>query len=202
VVTDGVLEVSGQGERFGEERLRQTLVGASSHGLSTQRLEAALHGFTAGELDDDAAILAVGPTLHASEPAAAEDRDLIERLYAAFERRDPEELAAICDAAMEFFPVGTAEAIGRTAPYIGAAGLREYLTDADRAWEELRVAPMVVERRGSSLLVRGRVYVRSRELGIRDMPIAWIWDVADGLVVRGEVFTDPEMAELRFAAVA
>jgi serine phosphatase RsbU (regulator of sigma subunit)/ketosteroid isomerase-like protein len=202
VVTDGVLEVSGQGERFGEERLRQTLVGASSPGLSTQRLEAALHGFTAGELDDDAAILAVGPTLSESEPVAVEDVELIERLYTAFEHRDPEELAAICDAAMEFFPVGTAEAIGRTAPYVGAAGLREYLNDADRAWEELRVTPMVVVRRGDSLLVRGRVYVRSRELGIRDMPIAWIWDVAEGLIVRGEVFNDPEMAELRFATAA
>ena len=103
---------------------------------------------------------------------------------------------------MEFFPVGTAEAIGRTAPYVGAPGLREYLADAERAWEELRITPMVVDRRGDSLLVRGRAYVRSRELGIRDMPVAWIWEVDEGLFVRGEVFNDPEMAEQRFTAAA
>ena len=202
VVTDGVIEVSGPEERFGEQRLRETLAGTSSPGLATQTLEAALHGFTAGELDDDAAILAVGPTAIDSEPVAAEDFELIERLFGAFEHRDPEEIDAVCGDEMEFFPVGTAEAVGRSAPYVGPAGLREYFADADRAWEELRVTPNVVERRGGSLLVRGRVYVRSRELGIRDMPIAWIWDVSDGLVVRGEVFTDPEMAIQRFAAAA
>ena len=60
----------------------------------------------------------------------------------------------------------------------------------------------MIERRGGSLLVRGRVYVRSRELGIRDIPTAWIWDVADGRFVRGEVFRDPEQAALRLAALS
>ena len=54
-----------------------------------------------------------------------------------------------------------------------------------------------IERHGGQLLVRGRVYVRSRELGIRDVPIAWIWEVAGGRFVRGEVFPDPEQAVLR-----
>lgn len=202
VVTDGVIEVSGPRERFGDERLRRTLAGASSPGLATQMLEAELHGFTEGALDDDAAILALGPTAIQGELAAAADVELIERLYTAFERRDLEEIDDLCDDSMEFFPVGTAEVIGRTAPYVGPDGLREYLTDADRAWEELRISPSVIERRGDSLLVRGRVYARSRELGIRDVPIAWIWDLADARFVRGEVFNDPAMAEQRFAAAA
>ena len=58
----------------------------------------------------------------------------------------------------------------------------------------------MVERRGGSLLVRGRVYARSRQLGIRDVPVAWIWDLADGRFVRGEVFRDPEEAVRRLAA--
>jgi serine phosphatase RsbU (regulator of sigma subunit)/ketosteroid isomerase-like protein len=200
VVTDGVLEVSGPQDRFGEERLRRTVAGASSPGMATQMLEAELHQFTDGELDDDAAILAVGPVPTRGELAAAGDVELIERLYEAFERRDLERIHGLCDDAMEFFPVGTAEAIGRTAPYVGPDGLREYLADADRAWEELRISPNVIERRGDSLLVRGRVYARSRELGIRDIPIAWIWELNGERFVRGEVFTDPAMAELRFAA--
>lgn len=127
---------------------------------------------------------------------------LVERLYDAFNRRDPEGIAAVCDEGMEFFPVVTAEAVGRDAPYVGPAGLRDYLVDAARVWEELLITPSEVEQRGDRLLVRGRVYARSRELGIRDMPVAWIWEARDGRIVRGEVFPDPEHAIERFVTAS
>ncbi|HYG97312.1 MAG TPA: SpoIIE family protein phosphatase [Solirubrobacterales bacterium] len=200
VVTDGVTDVGGGEGRFGEERLRAVLAGVSSPALATQRIEGALHEFTAGELDDDAAIIAIAPATADVEPAPAPESGLVERLYTAFNRRDPEEIAAVCDERMEFFPIGTAEQVGRTAPYIGPAGLHEYLVDVDHAWDELLITPKVVESHGGSLLVRGRVYARSRRLGIRDMPVAWIWDVAGGRLVRGEVFRDPEEAVRRLAA--
>jgi len=201
VVTDGVTDAEGADGRFGEPRLHAEIAGLSSPAVTAQKLEGALHEFTEGSLDDDAAIIAVGPAASGSEPAPEADQALVERLYEAFNRRDPEEITALCSESMGFFPVGTAEALGRDAPYVGPAGLREYLDDVERVWEELRISPSVVERRGGSLLVRGRVYARSRELGIRDMPIAWIWDVADGRVTRGEVFIDPEQAVLRLAAL-
>ena len=191
VITDGVTECSGAAGRFGEERLHKALAGVSSPALAAAALEGALTDFSAGELDDDAAILAIAPTAAAGEPALSTDQHLVERLFEAFNRRDAEEIVAVCDEAMEFFPVGTAEAVGRTAPYVGPSGLHDYLGDVDRAWEELLITPTAVERRSGSLLVRGRVYVRSRELGIRDVPMAWIWDVADGRFTRGEVFPDP-----------
>ena len=202
VVTDGVTDCGGAEGRFGEQRLHEVLMGVSSPALAAQRLEGALHGFSAGNFDDDAAILAVAPMLAPAEPAPAEDRELVERLFEAFNRRDAEEIVALCDKALDFCPVGTAEAVGRTAPYVGPDGLRDYLGDVDRAWEELLVTPTAVERRSGSLLVRGRVYVRSRELGIRDVPMAWVWDVANGRFVRGEVFPDPEQALLRLAPSA
>jgi ketosteroid isomerase-like protein len=127
---------------------------------------------------------------------------LIKRLYEAFNRRDSEEIVAVCDEELEFFPVVTAEAIGRDAPYVGPEGLRAYLVDVAEVWEELRINPSELERRGDTLLVRGRVYARSREQGIRDLPVAWIWQVSGDRFVRGEVFPDPEQAAVRFAAVA
>lgn len=130
------------------------------------------------------------------------DSELVERLYEAFNRRDPEGIAAVCDEEMEFFPVVTAEAVGRDAPYVGPAGLRDYLADAAKAWEELLITPSRIEQRGERLLVRGRVYARSRELGIRDMPVAWIWEVRDGRIVRGEVFPDVEHAFEHFTAAS
>jgi serine phosphatase RsbU (regulator of sigma subunit)/ketosteroid isomerase-like protein len=199
VITDGVTESTGAEERFGEERLRAALAGVSSPALAVQKVEGALNAFSAGPLDDDAAILAIAPTPVGAQPASAADRKLVDRLFEAFNRRDAEEIEAVCDPALEFFPVGTAEAVGRTAPYVGPAGLHDYLTDVDRAWEELLITPTAVEKHNGALLVRGRVHVRSRELGIRDVPMAWVWDVAGGRFTRGEVFPDPDQALLRLA---
>ncbi|HET6997833.1 MAG TPA: SpoIIE family protein phosphatase [Solirubrobacterales bacterium] len=202
VVTDGVIEAAGEEGRFGEWRLHAELSNLSSPAIAVQKLEGALHAFTSGRLEDDAAILAVGPAAVGVEPASSEDRELVDRLFEGFNRRDADQIAAVCDDGLEFFPVGTAEAVGRTAPYVGPAGLHEYLRDVEQVWEDLRIVPSLVERRGNSLLVRGRVYARSRELGIRDMPVAWIWDLAGDQFVRGEIFIDPEQAVLRLAASA
>jgi ketosteroid isomerase-like protein len=125
--------------------------------------------------------------------------ELIERLYDCFNRRDEAGLVELCNEKMEFFPVVTAEAVGRDAPYRGPAGLRDYLDDVAQVWEELQINPSAMEQRGDCVLVRGRVYARSRELGIRDVPIAWVWEVRHGRVARGEVFPDPEQAIARFA---
>jgi serine phosphatase RsbU (regulator of sigma subunit)/ketosteroid isomerase-like protein len=197
VVTDGVTEMVGDGERFGEERLCAQLEGISSPALAAQQIEGALHEFGGGTLDDDAAIIAIAPASLGIELAPERERELVERLFEAFNRRDPEEIVALCDQGMGFFPVGTAAELGRTAPYVGPDGLREYLRDVDRAWDELLISPKVVEKRGGSLLVRGRAYARSRHLGIRDVPVAWIWDLAGDRFVRGEVFRDLDEAAAR-----
>jgi len=60
-VTDGIVEAGGATERFGEARLRAELSGSSSPAASVSKLEGALDLFTAGDLDDDAAALAVTP---------------------------------------------------------------------------------------------------------------------------------------------
>jgi serine phosphatase RsbU (regulator of sigma subunit)/ketosteroid isomerase-like protein len=201
VVTDGVTETVGDGERFGEERLCAQLEGLGSPALAAQRIEGALHEFGGGTLDDDAAIIAIAPASLGIEPASERERELVERLFEAFNRRDPEEIVALCDEGMGFFPVGTAAELGRTAPYVGPDGLREYLRDVDRAWDELLISPKVVEKRGGSLLVRGRAYARSRHLGIRDVPVAWIWDLAGDRFVRGEVFRDLDEAAARLTTL-
>jgi ketosteroid isomerase-like protein len=128
------------------------------------------------------------------------EAELISALFDCFNRRDEEGIRALCDERMAFFPVGTAEAVGREAPYVGPAGLRDYLRDVDAVWEELQIVSSEQEFNGPVALVRGRVYARSRELGIRDFPIGWIWEIRGRRFVRGEVFPDPEQAVSRFEA--
>jgi sigma-B regulation protein RsbU (phosphoserine phosphatase) len=69
LITDGVTEASGALGRFGEERLRSELSGASNPAQAVQRLEGALHSFTDGTPDDDAAILAIARTSEGPGPA-------------------------------------------------------------------------------------------------------------------------------------
>lgn len=129
---------------------------------------------------------------------ASEHEQLIERLFEAFNQRDSAAIVSLCDPEMEFFPV-TAQAVGREAPYTGPDGLDAYLADVADVWEELAVRATKVESLGARLMVRGRVYVRSRERGIRDLPAAWLWELREGRFVRGEVFVDPEQAEAVFS---
>lgn len=71
LVTDGIIEASGDGGRFGEERLRAELAGSSNPAHAVQRLEGALRAFTDGALDDDVAVLAVSRSPSDSAPLAA-----------------------------------------------------------------------------------------------------------------------------------
>jgi ketosteroid isomerase-like protein len=126
-------------------------------------------------------------------------RERVERLFEAFNRRDPAEIIDLCDEEMEFY-AATADEVGRNEPYVGLEGLSAYLNDVATVWEDLLITPKQVERRqDGSLLVRGRVYLRSRALGIRDMPTAWIWDLRGDRFVRGRVFIDPEEAVRQFS---
>lgn len=123
--------------------------------------------------------------------------ELVIRLFEAFNQRDADVIGTLCDPDMRFL-APTANAVGHDGPYIGPDGLHEYLADVVRSWEELLITSGTIEQRGDQVLVRGRVYVRSHELGIRDMPVAWIWQLRNGRFVRGEVFPDPEVALARF----
>jgi serine phosphatase RsbU (regulator of sigma subunit)/ketosteroid isomerase-like protein len=196
VITDGVTDARGNSERFGEPRLRRELQGVAGVAPATQRLEVALQSFSHGDQEDDAAIVAIAPAPSARQPAAAAERELVERLFDAFNRRDGEEIVELCDERMEFFATGTAEAIGRHVPYVGPAGLQQYLRDVEDAWDELLITPSVVETRNGNggVMVFGRVYARSRLLGIRDIPVAWTWELRGDQFVRGEVFPDPDQA--------
>ena len=68
MITDGIIEAEGTDGRFGEERLRAQLAGAGNPAHAVQRLEVALHSFTAGALDDDAAILAIARSGESARP--------------------------------------------------------------------------------------------------------------------------------------
>jgi ketosteroid isomerase-like protein len=126
-------------------------------------------------------------------------RELVQELFDALSRRSEEGISELCDERIEFVPL--AEVLGgRSEPYVGRAGVRRFLEDVERTWEELRLSAGEVLVRGNSILVIGRVYARSRESGMRDFPAAWIWRLRQGRIDYGRVYPDAAAALEAFAA--
>jgi len=113
----------------------------------------------------------------------------IARLYQGLNRRSLVDIESLCHPEIELDLV-TGHLSGRDGPYRGYAGLRDYIEDVERIWDELLVTPRHIAIRDGGLVVFGRVYGRSRTLGIRDLPTIWLWEQRDSRFLRGSIITD------------
>jgi ketosteroid isomerase-like protein len=107
--------------------------------------------------------------------------------------RDLERVEAVLDPDVVFVAV-TGGLIGRTEPYRGHEGMREYFTDVARIWDELVLTPREFEEVGDAILVTGRVSARSPSRMISGST-GWVWRVRDGLVVYVRVYASAAEAK-------
>jgi ketosteroid isomerase-like protein len=114
------------------------------------------------------------------------DIEVVQAVFAAFAARDLEAVLALADPGIEFTAV-TGEHAGRTEPYHGHEGLRQYFRDVAALWEELRLTPREFRQVGHRILVTGKVSARSPGRIVAGST-GWIWRVRDGKVVYGQVF--------------
>jgi ketosteroid isomerase-like protein len=112
--------------------------------------------------------------------------DIVRQVFEAFARRDAPALLAHCDPDIVFRPP-TGRLAGRDEPYRGHEGLRAYLADVGRVWQELRSEPDEYIELGDLVLCTGRVYAWGVGRVI-DAPAGWVWRLRDGLVVEGTVY--------------
>ena len=112
--------------------------------------------------------------------------DIVRRVFDAFGRRDAEALTALCHPDVVFTPP-TGRLAGRSEPYRGHEGLRTYLEDVARLWQELRSEADEYVELDDVVLCTGRVYAWGVGRVI-DAPAGWVWRLRDGLVVEGRVF--------------
>jgi ketosteroid isomerase-like protein len=124
---------------------------------------------------------------------ARSDIDVVKEVYAAFAVRDLERVEAVLDPDVVFVAV-TGGLIGRTEPYRGHEGMREYFTDVARIWDELVLTPREFEEVGDAILVTGRVSARSPSRMISGST-GWVWRVRDGLVVYVRVYASAAEAK-------
>jgi ketosteroid isomerase-like protein len=119
--------------------------------------------------------------------------DIVQQAFAAFEHRDPELLIPVCSPAIVFEPV-TARIAAAGEAYRGHEGMRRYLEDVARVWQELRPSPDAFhEGDGGVVVATGRVYAWGAGRVI-DAPAGWLWRVEDGLIVYGRIFASAASA--------
>jgi ketosteroid isomerase-like protein len=122
---------------------------------------------------------------------------VIRRAYSAFADRDVDALIAVSDDAIEVSTV-TGLLAGRTGPYRGHDGLREYMDDLAGTWKRLELRPQQFHAiDDDSILVFGRVRAW-HEKGFLDSANAWLWTLRGGRVVAVKVFADPGEARAAF----
>jgi ketosteroid isomerase-like protein len=112
--------------------------------------------------------------------------EIVRELFDAFGRRDTAAVLALADPDIVFTPP-TGRLAGRPEPYRGHEGLRTYLADVARVWQELRSEPDEYVELDDRVLCTGRVYAWGVGRVI-DAPAGWVWRLRDGLVVEGSVY--------------
>jgi ketosteroid isomerase-like protein len=127
-----------------------------------------------------------------------DDAATVRELLAAFDRRDAETVAALVDEDATFEPLST-EAAERGA-YVGPDGIRAYLRDLDETWRQFDLSIGDVGEVEGHVLATGRIYARARHTSlVADDPVAFAWELHEGRVVWGRVFTGEASARAAIA---
>jgi ketosteroid isomerase-like protein len=114
------------------------------------------------------------------------DIEVVREVFVAFAARDIEAVLALVDSDVVFTAV-TGGVVGRTEPYRGHEGLREYFRDVADVWDDLVLTPGEFRQVGAAVLVTGKVNARSPARVVSGST-GWIWRVRDGRVVYGHVY--------------
>jgi ketosteroid isomerase-like protein len=122
----------------------------------------------------------------------SENVERLRRGYAAWNRRDWEELFEMIDPEMEWMPMDGTLLGG---PFRGHDEVRKFLDILMDAWDEFRIEPEDFIERDDKVLALVRVRTHARASGIElDERWAHLWTTREGLAVRLEVFSDRRAA--------
>jgi len=135
------------------------------------------------------------PAAGTSEPASpdpgCEDPiATVRAIFDAFARHDHDTALGLFapDAVLRTF--ATSARASREKPYRGHAGIRAYLDDVPRVWDDLVFTPTAFHEAGGAIIVFGSVTGTTG--GDADtVDVLWIWRLHDALVTSVEVFNSP-----------
>jgi ketosteroid isomerase-like protein len=119
------------------------------------------------------------PDYYGNPAGVTGEIDVVRAIYDAFARRDVEGVVACVSQDCELHLSGTARLAGRSGPYVGPAGVRDYFADLDRVWEELVLHAEDFRAVPGSVIVMGHITGRRQGLAVRRSSV-WTWKVRDG----------------------
>ena len=119
------------------------------------------------------------PDYYGNPAGRTQDIDVVRAIYHAFNARDIEAALPHVHPDCELDLRGTADRIGRTEPYRGPEGLREYFADVARFWDELTIHAEDFRAIPGSVIVMGHVDARLAGEPVRRSAV-WTWKVSDG----------------------
>lgn len=126
---------------------------------------------------------AADPGLYGTPGRVEREVETVRAIYAAFARRDVEAMIEHVADDCELEVPGTAEAVGRTTPYVGPDGVREYFADAAQAWTELTLYADDIRAASGGVAVFGHVEgERGGEIVRRR--VLWLWQLRDDKAVK------------------
>ena len=107
----------------------------------------------------------------------------VRAIYDAFARRDVEAALDHVAPDCQLDVPGTAELAGRTQPYLGPDGVRQYFADAERVWTELTLHADDIRATANGVVVFG--HIEGQAGGERRCRrVVWLWQLKDGRAVR------------------
>ena len=104
-------------------------------------------------------------------------------IFDAFARRDVEGMLAHVAEDCELDVPGTAQLVGRTEPYVGPEGVRQYFADAGRAWKQITLHADDIRAASGGVAVFGHVEAE-HDAGVVRRRVLWLWQLRDGKAVR------------------
>ena len=107
----------------------------------------------------------------------------VRAIYDAFARRDIDTVLGYIAADCELDVPGTAALTGRTGPYVGPDGVRQYFADTARVWAELTLYADDIRAAANGVVVFGHVEGHAGA-GPVQRRVVWLWQLRDGKAVR------------------
>jgi len=107
----------------------------------------------------------------------------VRAIYEAFGRRDIEAMLVHVAEDCELDVPQTAGLAGRSEPYRGPDGLRQYFADAALVWTELTLYADDIRAAADGVVVFGHVEAKHDGESVRRR-VVWTWQLRDGKAVR------------------
>lgn len=125
--------------------------------------------------------------------------EIVRRQVEAFNRRDPDAMAADWHAEGTWEPASVAPVEGR--PYVGPDGIRTFLEDYVETWDDFHLDYASFIDLGERVLALGKIEVRHRDSQVPiSRPHAMLYEFRYGQIIRLRSYLDH--AEARAAAGA